>query len=200
MMQKFLSFGSWLIFFFMIENLGERPLAVTMVVRSVFMLIGIPAFALGATSNTLTSRLIGQGRSQEVIPTIWKVVRMSFIISAPVILFIILFPQLSLGVYTDSPAIIEAAVPLVYQICFTVCAFGVAMAFFEAISGTGHTQFALYLEAAVLLLYVFAIWFFAKGIGAGLFWIWFSEIIYSVTLAIFSILFMKYYKWGRKKV
>lgn len=200
MMQKFLSFGSWLIFFFMIENLGERPLAVTMVVRSVFMLIGIPAFALGATSNTLTSRLIGQGRSNEVIPTIWKVVRMSFIISAPVILFIIFFPQLSLGVYTDNSSIIEAAVPLVYQICFTVCAFGVAMAFFEAISGTGYTQFALYLEAAVLLLYVFAIWFFAKGIGAGLFWIWTSEIIYSVTLAIFSILFMKYYKWGRKKV
>lgn len=200
MMQKSLSFGSWLIFFFMIENLGERPLAVTMVVRSVFMLIGIPAYALGSTSNTLTSRLIGQGRANEVIPTVWKVVRMSFIISAPMILFIIFFPQLCLSIYTDNLSIIEAAVPIVYQICFTVCAFGVAMAFFDAISGTGYTQFALYLEAGVLLLYVFAIWFFAKGIGAGLFWIWTSEVVYSVTLAIASILFMKYYKWDKKKV
>lgn len=200
MMQKFLSFGSWLIFFFMIESLGERPLAVTMVVRSVFMLIGIPAFALGATANTLTSRLIGQGMSDQVLPTIWKVVRMSFLISAPVVLMVILFPQLCLGVYTDNQDIIAAAVPIVYQICFTVYAFALAMAFFEAISGTGYTQFALYLEAFVLILYVLAIWFFAKGIGASLWWVWFSEVIYSVSLAVLSILFMRYYKWNRRKV
>lgn len=200
MMQKFLSFGTWLVFFFMIESLGERPLAVTMVVRSVFMLIGIPAFALGAASNTLTSRLIGEGRTNEVIPTIWKVVRMGLIISAPVLLLVITFPQLCLGVYTDNTAIIEAAVPIVYQICFTVCAFAVAMSFFEGISGTGHTQIALYIEAFVLILYVLTIWFFAKAINADLFWVWTSEIVYSVTLAIMSISFMKYYKWQKKKV
>lgn len=200
MMQKFLSFGSWLVFFFMIENLGERPLAITMVVRSVFMLIGIPAFALGATANTLTSQLIGANRNNEVMATIWKVVRMSFIISLPLVIFVISFPKLCLSIYTDNQEIIEAAVPLLYQICFTVYAFGVAMAFFEGISGTGHTQFALYLEAFVLVLYVASIWFFAKGINAGLFWIWSSEVIYSVTLAVASVLFMKYYKWGAKRV
>lgn len=200
MMQKFLSYGTWLIFFFMIESLGERQLAITMVVRSVFMLIGIPAFALGATANTLTSRLIGEGRVKEVIPTIWKVVRLGFVISAPIILFICIFPELCLGVYTDSQPIIDAAVPLIYQICFTILMFGIAMSFFDGISGTGYTQYALYIEAFVLVLYVGSIWFFAKGIQAGLAWIWFSEIIYSTTLAVLSILFMKYYKWQKRKV
>lgn len=200
MMQKFLSFGSWLIFFFMIESLGERELAVTMVVRSVSMLIGIPAFALGATSNTLTSRLIGQGLSKEVLPTVYKVMRMSFVIAAPLVLLVMLFPQMCLSVYTDSQAIIDAAVPIVYLVCFTIYGFCVAMAFFEAISGTGHTQYALYIEFATIILYVAAIWFFTKGIAAGLFWIWFSEVIYSVTLAATSIVFMKYYKWGKKRV
>ncbi|MEG1554495.1 MAG: MATE family efflux transporter [Rikenellaceae bacterium] len=199
-MQKFLSFGSWLVFFFMIESMGERPLAITMVIRSVFMLISIPAFALGATSNTLTSRLIGEGRAKEVLPTIWKVVRMSFIITAPLVLFVAIFPQLCLNVYTDNPEIIVSAIPLVYLICFSAYAFALAMPFFEGVSGTGYTQFALYLEALIIMLYIFAIWFFAKGINAGLIWVWTSEIIYSGSLAIVSILFMKYYKWGKRSV
>lgn len=200
MMQKFLSYGAWMVFFFMIEGLGERPLAVTMVVRSVFMLIGIPAFALGATANTLTSRLIGQGEASQVLPTIWRVVRMSFVISTPAVLIIALFPHIALGVYTDNLQIIEAAIPIVYIVCFAVYGYCTAMAFFEGISGTGYTKFALYLEACVLVLYVFSIWFFAQGIHAGVAWVWVSEIVYSVSLAAVSIFFMRYYKWQNKKV
>lgn len=199
-LQKFLSFGVWLVFFFVIEGLGERPLAVTMVVRSVFMLIAIPAFAFGAAANTLTSRLIGAGKTNEVLPTIYKVVRMSFIITAPLVLMIILFPRLCLGVYTDNPEIIEMAVPIVYQICITAYAFCVAMVFFEAISGTGYTKIALYVEALVLALYVFAIWFTAKAMALSLFWVWSSEVVYGIMLAVVSIIFMKYYKWQKKKV
>lgn len=199
-MQKFLSFGLWLVFFFMIESMGERPLAITMVVRSVFMLVGIPAFAFGATANTLTSRLIGEGRSSEVIPTIWRVVRMSALISAPAVIFILLFPQLWLGIYTDSAAIVDAAVPILYQICFTVYGYVVGMAFFEGISGTGYTKYALYIEACVLLLYVGAITMFVRVLHAELFWVWTSEIVYSMSLSICAILFMKYFKWQKRKV
>lgn len=199
-MQKFLSFGLWLVFFFMIESMGERPLAITMVVRSVFMLVGIPAFALGATSNTLTSRLIGEGRANEVIPTIWRVVRMSALISAPAVVFILLFPRLWLGIYTDSTAIIDAAVPILYQICFTVYGYVVGMAFFEGISGTGYTKYALYIEAFVLLLYVSAISVFVRVLHADLFWVWTSEIVYSVSLSVCAILFMKYFKWQKRSV
>lgn len=199
-LQKFLTFGTWLVFFFMIESMGERPLAITMVVRSVFMLIGIPAFAFGAASNTLTSRLIGAGRAIEVLPTVWKVVRMSFTITAPIILIVVLFPKMCLGVYTDNAEIINAAVPIVYLTCFIAFTFALAMAFFEAISGTGYTQYALFLEAAVLVLYTGSIWLFVKVIGTSLIWVWSSEVIYSVVLSIFSILFMRYYKWQKKKV
>lgn len=199
-LQKFLSFGLWLVFFFMIESMGERPLAVTMVVRSVFMLVGIPAFAFGATANTLTSRLIGEGKISEVIPTIWRVVRMSALITTPLVLFILFFPKLWLGVYTDNEAIMEMAVPILSLLCIMVYGYVVSMAFFEGISGTGFTKFALYVEALVLLLYVGAIWLFVKVLHAELFWVWTSEIVYGVSLSIFSILFMYYYKWQKRKV
>ena len=39
MVQKLLSFGTWYIFFMLIEHMGERPIAITIIVRSVYMLI-----------------------------------------------------------------------------------------------------------------------------------------------------------------
>lgn len=53
---KLLSFGTWYIFFMLIEHMGERPIAITIIVRSVYMLILIPVYGYGATANTLTSR------------------------------------------------------------------------------------------------------------------------------------------------
>lgn len=198
--QKCLSYGTWLVFFFVIESLGERPLAITMVVRSIFTLVGIPAFALGAAANTLTSRLIGEGKKKEVMPTVWRVATLSFMITTPLVLIMISFPTLFLGIYTDNQAIIDSAVPIVYQLCFTVYTYALALTFFEAVSGTGYTNYALYMETIVLIMYAAAIWFFAIFLKLDIFWVWTSEIVYGTSLSIFSILFMKYYKWGAKKI
>lgn len=72
MIQKLLSFGTWFIFFALVEHMGETPIAVSGIVRSVYMLVMIPVFAFGATANTLTSRLIGEGKQNEVMPTVFK--------------------------------------------------------------------------------------------------------------------------------
>ena len=53
----------------LIEHMGERPIAITIIVRSVYMLILIPVFGYGATANTLTSRLIGEQRQPEIMST-----------------------------------------------------------------------------------------------------------------------------------
>lgn len=198
--QKFLTYGIWLIFFFVIESLGERPLAISMVVRSLFTLIAIPAFAFGATANTLTSRLIGEGRVSEVMPVLYKTLKLSLIIVTPVIILTLIFPELLLRIYTDNDSIIQDSLPLVYQICFTAYTFVFSFVFWEAISGTGHAKLALYIESIALLLYLIAIWYFGIHIKASLFLIWSSEVIYGLVLTILSILFMKYYKWHKKIV
>ena len=44
MLQNFLSFGSWFAFFSIIEHLGERELAISHIIRSIYMLIMMPVF------------------------------------------------------------------------------------------------------------------------------------------------------------
>lgn len=51
MIQKLLSFGTWFIFFALVEHMGEGPIAISGIVRSVYMLVMIPVFAFGATAQ-----------------------------------------------------------------------------------------------------------------------------------------------------
>lgn len=200
MLQKLFSFGTWFIFFAFVEHMGEESIAVSGVVRSVYMLIAIPVFAFAATSNTITSRLIGEGKQAEVIPTIYKIVRQSFIAVLPILLCCALFPRLVLSVYTDDILLAAASIPSLYIIgvaAFMMC-FG--MTFFEAVSGTGNTINALVLESFVLIAYTTSVWFFASHIGTHVEWVWTSEITYGVLIGIVSMIYMKIAHWQKKKI
>ena len=200
MCQKFISYGSWLVFFIVIEKLGERVLAVTMVCRSVYMVISVPAYAFAATANTLTSRLIGEGNDRMVRPTllrIWKLSALSLIIPS---VLVTLFPEQFLMVYTNSPEIIKDAIPILYLAAITEYAMGAGFIYFEAISGTGNTKHALISELAALGGYLFTAWFFAFGIDAGIFWVWTSDAVYGTLCLIICGTYMYKFKWQGKVV
>lgn len=200
MLQKLFSFGTWFIFFALVEHMGEGPIAVSGVVRSVYMLIAIPVFAFAATSNTITSRLIGEGKQTEVIPTIYKIIRQSFIAVLPVLLCCLFFPQLVLSVYTDDIQLAAASIPSLYIICGAALMMCFGMTFFEAVSGTGNTINALMLESIVLVAYSISVWFFASYIGTRVEWVWTSEITYGVFIGIASLIYMKTAHWQKKKI
>lgn len=200
MLQKMISYGAWITFFILIEKMGERALAVTMVARSAFMLIVMPAFAFGASANTLTSRLIGAGKSEEVLPTLGRVVKLSAITITAMIGVMLINPHFWLGIYTDNVEIVEQTIPIMYQLCFTAYCYCICMIFFEATSGTGHTRSALLIESISLVCYLFVTWLFAIELQKSLFIVWSSEMVYSSTLAIGSVIFMRYYKWQNKAI
>lgn len=200
MLQKLLSFGTWFIFFAMVEHMGEEPIAVSGIVRSVYMLIMIPVFAFGATANTLTSRQIGANRQQEVLPTLIKILRLSLISILPVLLACILIPQTILSVYTNDPALAQASIPSLYVICIATVSMAFGMTFFEAVSGTGNTTAALFLESAVLVAYTFSVWFFASYIGTQVRWVWTSEITYGALIGLISLLYLRWAGWQKKRI
>lgn len=200
MCQKFLSYGAWLAFFLVIEKIGARALAVTVVCRSVYMLVGIPTFAFAATANTLTSRLIGEGNSAMVRPTLLKILRFSMICITIIGTIVALFPEPILMVYTDNAEIIKEAIPIIYLICFMQYAMGSGLIYFEGVSGTGNTAHALLLEAVVLIGYLAVAWLFAIGIDAGVFWVWTSEFVYGFLCLVLCFTYMYKHKWWSKQI
>jgi putative MATE family efflux protein len=92
MLQNFMAMGGWLTFFIIIEQSGERPLAVSNIIRSIYIMLMIPLWAFGTNTNSIVSNLMGEGKTELVIPAIRRITLMSIVATAVVILAAALFP------------------------------------------------------------------------------------------------------------
>ncbi|MFR7877449.1 MAG: MATE family efflux transporter [Butyricimonas paravirosa] len=115
----------------LIEHMGERPIAITIIVRSVYMLILIPVFGYGATANTLTSRLIGEQRQPEIMRTLRRIVKLSMLSVLPVLLICYIFPHYVLSIYSNSSKLIAASIPSLYVVGLAALSFCFGNTFFR---------------------------------------------------------------------
>ena len=198
MIQRLFSFGAWFIFFVMIEKMGEEAIGISSVVRSTYMILIIPGFAFAATANTLTSRFIGEGKSDEVMAMLLKVVKNTLVCSAVLVAVTMIIPKLVLQIYTDDLALAEAAVPSVYVISIATLLLAVAMVFFEAVSGTGNTTAAMALEFGVLIVYIVYVFLMSKTSTVAA--VWTAEWVYNILIGLISLFYIWKVDWGRKKI
>ena len=200
MIQQFLSLSTWFYFFLAIEGMGESALAISNIVRSCYMIFGIQIFALASTASTLVSNSIGAGKSNEVISLIWKIARLTITISLVVTLILFLFPEQILSIYTSDPELILASIPSLHVILGVLLTLSVGNIFFQSVSGTGNTRWALMIECFTLALYLFWIWFTTVHLKAPLVVCWFAELIYAFFLGLLSFIYFRYAKWQNKKL
>ena len=198
MFQRLVSFGSWFLFFAMIEHLGEEEMAISGIVRSVYMLCTLSVFAFGTTANTVTSRLIGAGKTDEIPQTLRRILKMSLLILLPILVFFVLFPQQIAAIYTDDAALALKSEPVLYTIYVGAVVMAAAMIYFEFVSGTGNTFLALVMETGVLFFYIVYIYLATQVFCFPIRWVWCSEWVYSVLMLVASLIFMKVYPWHEK--
>lgn len=198
MMQKLFSFGAWFAFFILIEKMGETAIGISSVVRSTYMILIIPCFAFAATANTLTSRIIGEGKSDEVMAMLWKVVKNGTICSLVLAVITSIIPQLILQIYTDDLALAAAAVPSVYVITVATVLGAVGMVYFEAVSGTGNTSAAMALEFGVLIVYVFYVYLMTKTSSIAA--VWTAEWFYNIVMGLIAFIYIWKADWRKKEI
>ena len=198
MIQRLFSFGAWFIFFVMIEKMGEMAIGVSSVVRSTYMILIIPGIAFASTSNTLTSRIIGEGKSQEVMSAVWKVVKNSFLCSAVLVVVVAVIPHLVLHIYTDDTALAQAAIPSVYVICVATLLGAFSMTFFEAVSGTGNTAAAMALEFGVLITYIVYVFLMSKTSTIAS--VWTAEWVYNILIGLISLFYIWKADWRKMRI
>ncbi len=199
MAQKLISFGTWLIFFSFVERMGEVVLASAMTIRSVYMMVGIPVFAYATTANTLISRSIGNG-DKNVLPICFKVIKLCVVTILPIVALFLLMPRTILSIYSDNPQLVELTVNSLYVTVLVCLCHCVGIVLFEAVSGTGNTDHALYFEIFVLLVYVAFTWLTASHLKLSIEYVWMSELVYGVLLGVLSYLYLRYFHWQKRKI
>ncbi len=200
MMQKMLGFSIWFIFFTFVEGMGETPIAVSGIVRSLYMLLGVALFAFGATANTVTSRLIGENKHAEVRPTLLKITMYSYVVLVPILFMCFVYPDVLLSIYTDDAALKLASIDTLHVLCLAMVGFVPGMVYFEAVSGTGNTVHALFVEMTTLVFYFVGILVLVEVLEVNVAGAWLCEFIYGSVIFMISFLYMRYYRWERTRI
>lgn len=198
--QYLFSIGSWLVFFIFIEHLGQRPLAISNMMRSVFGFFSIFIWALAATANTMVSNLIGQGKQDDVYGTIRKIVGFSVLCALGVCLLVNIFPHTILGIYTTDHSLIAEAIPSVRMITASTLITSVAAVVFSGVTGTGNTRTNLLIEFTAVVLYLVYCEVVIEQWQKPLHWAWGSEFIYWLSILLMCLWYLKSGKWRDKKI
>jgi putative MATE family efflux protein len=200
MLQYFLSLAGWFAFFMIIEKMGERSLAISNIVRSAYIVLMIPVFAFGSITNSLVSNLIGEGKSDFVIPAIKKVAILNFALIGSVVLISAFIPRTLISIYTSDPELITQTVPTFYVVMSALVMFSFASILFNGVSGTANTATALWIELATIIIYLTVAWMLAVKLQLSIELVWTSEYIYFLVMSILSYLYLKSGRWRKKIV
>ena len=178
--QSVVGLGSWLFFFGLIDNLGERALAVTNLVRVVYLALSIPVWGFATAINTMTSHFIGRGRRRAVRPltakVAWVCVWATLLLSVVVASFPkpILYPLFG-GAEGD---LVDAARPVLWVVVLIMAAFSYGATYFNSIVGAGGVWYGLRIQTICALIYLGIVVLVIETGWGGLVAAWSAEIAY----------------------
>lgn len=195
--QQVISIFTWFIFFLLIEHRGEASLAVSNIIKSLYIFWAIPTFAFASTANAMTSNIIGQGKEDKVLFLLKKIAGLNFLISMVMCLVLLIFPSAVIGIYTDDIILIKSSMEIIPVIIVASLLFSVALIVILTVTGTGSSRFALLMELVSISIYLIYAFLAAKVFMSPLKVIWGAEILYWLCAIIMGLLFLKYGKWKK---
>lgn len=200
MIQNFVSLSTWFIFFLYVEHLGERPLAITNIIRNISGITFMIISAFASTCGSLVSNQIGAGKADSVVCTVHQHIKLALSIVLPLTILFAVFPTVVLGIYTDMPDLIEASIPSLWVFCTTTWLKAASNIYFQSVSGTGNTRMAFILELSTLVIYAAYITLIIQVMRLDVAWCWTSEHVYGGFLLIFCSIYLHRGKWKLKRI
>ena len=200
MIQHTISVSTWFIFFLYIEHLGERALAISNIARGVSGLIWVVLQAFSSTCSTLVSNIIGEGHQDKVMSLVRRIMKLSYYIICTMLVFVFLFPETIIRIYTDIPDLVTAAVPamLVMASAYVLNVGGQVL--FLAVSGTGSTKTAFRLELIALAAYMIYCTVIIGILKLNVAICWTAEHVYGGVLFFCSWLYMRSGRWKNRQI
>lgn len=194
--QFAMSLITWLIFFILLENYGERAKAISNAMRNVVNIMGVIVWAFASTTNTMVSNLIGQKMEHKVLFVIKKIMILSVSFSFVIVFMLNLFAEKFLMLYGQTPEFVNEAVPVIRVVSLAMLCMSVSVIWLNAVTGTGKTKMNLFIEVTAIIFYLIYVYFIMIQWKLSLAMAWTNEFVYWIV--VFTIAFW-YIKSGRWK-
>jgi putative MATE family efflux protein len=142
----------WLVFFIIVEQVSEQALAWSNLIYACYLILLIPADAVGEGAHSLVSNLVGQNQLSEIVPLVTRAARITYLITGPLATFVIIVPDWVLGLFTNDPAAVAGAAPSLRVVAVAMVVIVPAEISLAAVAGTGATGTASVIELVLSVI------------------------------------------------
>ncbi|MES2649125.1 MAG: MATE family efflux transporter [Bacteroidota bacterium] len=199
-LQYFISVACWEFFYILVEHHGARDLAVSNTMRNIFGLFGCASWAFAATTTTMVSNIIGQGRQDMVLELVKKIARLSLLIGVGLAVLLNIFPHLFLSIYGQGSDFTKYATPVLRVVSVALVCMSFSTVWLNAITGTGNTKVNLAIEVFTITLYCVYVWLVLEKWQLSITIGWTSELLYWLSMFSLSYWYLHSGKWRGKKI
>ena len=190
-LQFVLSTVTWLAFFILLEQYGDRAKAISNAMRNVFGLMGIMIWAFASTTNTMVSNLIGQGAQHKVVKAVNKIMLLSLGATLCMLTVLNIFPTHFLGLFRQNDLFVKEALPVVRVVSIGMIMMSIAAVWLNAVTGTGKTKMNLVIELAAIVFYLLYTLVMVNKLKLPLAIVWTNEIVYWLPVFFISYWFIR---------
>jgi putative MATE family efflux protein len=187
----------WLVFFVIIEQLGEHPLAMANIVYTCYALLLIPIEGFSETTCSMVSNLVGQDKIREIGVLLRKSMSLSSLVIFPFLSIALVWPEYVLSIFSSDPQIIDGCVNSLRVIVGAVVIVVAGEMFVSAVAGTGDTVATLVIEIILTTLILAWVYGAAVVFALPLEYIWLSEVIGWIICAALAYGWLKMGYWKR---
>ena len=198
--QHAISIISWEFFFVLIERnqTADTPQAISNVMRNVFGMFGCMSWAFAATSNSMVSNIIGQGKQDQVIYLINKIVRLSTGIALVLCVLLNLFPQVFLSIFGQSDEFIQQGIPVMRVVSLAMILMSFSVVWLQAVTGTGNTKVTFLIEAMAIIFYSAYVYIIMEKLKLSITYGWMSEWLYWTCMFLPAFFYLRSGRWKKK--
>lgn len=200
MMQNFVSITGWFFFFIFVEKMGEHSLAISNIIRSIYVVMLIPIWGFTSAANTLVSNIIGQNRQDEVISLVFKILKFCIIGVVALVVINLIMPEKIISIYTNNSTLIHDSLPALYIVSISAVFLTVGFILFSGVSGTGMTKVSFVIEMIVMVMYIVITYILVNVSYTSIQLVWSVEIFYGIIISLLSFAYLKLGNWQNKRI
>jgi MATE family multidrug resistance protein len=194
--QHAVSILAWFFFYMLVaRNASQTGLAVSTTMRAVFGFFGTFFWALAATTNSMVSNVIGQGRKDEVMHLLGKITKLSLGIAIIVCTILNVFPGAYLALFRNDSLFIETGIPVLRAIAFAMLLLSMGTVWLNGVTGTGNSRVTFLVEIAAISFYCVYVFVVLEIKHLPILWGWLSEVLYWTILLGCSYFYIRGGKW-----
>jgi putative MATE family efflux protein len=200
MFQFSLSFGTWFLFFLMVEKIGEVPLAVSHLLRTFYMVVLLPVWGFASVTNTLVSYKIGSGQIGEIGSIVKKVLLLAVSTCGILVILLDILSGHYFSIFTNNQNLILACIPVLKVVSISSLLVTIGIVLYNVVSGSGKTIVTLSIETIVIIFYMLWTYTIVYHIHGSVAMVWVAEILYGLIMTILAGIYLKYGNWRATKV